>query len=313
MSGITGNIGALPAQADFINVYNSYFSPSTVHCKNTGLVRFFERYLLQKAMSPFKYNLPDSWAKNYFLYILYFWGYIGVLNTNRYGVICQGGGLSGYDVFYQPDKLIVINPLFKGQRVECKIGRNCEVIKLQPDWGGVYDIVSYYADLLAILAEAAGINAINTKLAYVFGSKNKTAAETFKKMFDQIQGGNPAVFIDKTLYNDDGSPAWLYFNQDVKSTYIVSDVLEDMKKVEMMFCEEVGIPTTNIIKKERLITDEANANNFEVRGKILIWLECVRESMAKVNDMFGLNLSVELRPELDGGVEYGNVVNNGNV
>lgn len=307
------DIGGLPVGADYINAYNSRFSPSTVHCRNTALVRYFERYLLEKAISTFEFTIPKNWAKNYFQYILYFWGYIGVINTPKYGVICQGGGLSGYNVFYQPTTLMVTNPLINGA-TEYKIGRDCEIIQLQPDYGGVYDIVSYYADQLALLAEAFAINSINTKVAYVFGAASKNGAETFKKMYDKIQGGDPAVFIDRSLYTDDGSPAWQLFTQNVKQTYIGSDLLEDVKRVEMMFCEEVGIPTANIIKKERLITDEVNANNFEVSGKLKLWLETVKEGIEKVNNMFHVKLDVKLREGLErGDVSNGNTVNFGDV
>ena len=56
---------------DFINVYNAARSPSTVHVKNTRLQRYFRKYLLQKAISVFKWQLPDEWDKDYFLYTFY--------------------------------------------------------------------------------------------------------------------------------------------------------------------------------------------------------------------------------------------------
>ena len=46
---------------EFINSYNSTVSPSTVHIKNTGLARFFKRYLLQEAISVFDWKLPEKW------------------------------------------------------------------------------------------------------------------------------------------------------------------------------------------------------------------------------------------------------------
>ena len=98
---------------DFINNYNSTFSPSTVHVKNTGLARFFKRYLLQEAFSVFKWTLPETWAQNYFLYVLYVIGYIGIIDTDKFGVIPQHGGLGGYDVQYQPRYMLISNPLLR--------------------------------------------------------------------------------------------------------------------------------------------------------------------------------------------------------
>ena len=59
-----------------INLYNAQFSPSTVHVKNTALQRYFRKYLLQKAISVFKWTLPEEWDEDYFKYTLYGMGYI---------------------------------------------------------------------------------------------------------------------------------------------------------------------------------------------------------------------------------------------
>lgn len=298
--------GYIPASYNRINEYNSAFSPSTVHCRNTGLVRYFERYLFQRAMAPIKINIPDEWAENYFQYLLYYWGYVAIINTDKYGVICQGCGIGGYDVFYQPKWVVITNPLLKGT-IRANIGEETTLIKLQPDYGGIYDIVSYYADLMAIVSEAAGFSAINSKLAYVFATNNKSGAETMKKMYDNISSGNVAQFIDKTLFNEDGSPNWIMFNQKVKDTYIVTECLQDLKQIEQMFDEQIGIPSV-INKKERMIQAEANSNNFSTMSNVVLWLESIQKGCEQANEMFGLNMSADWR---EGWSPDGSAINNG--
>ena len=58
-------------------------------------------------------------------------------------------------------------------------------------------------------------------------------------------------------------------------------------------------------KKERMITSEAEANNFEAKSKCELWLECLKESIEKVNKMFNLKISVDWRDN--------NVVSNNDV
>lgn len=298
--------GCIPASYNRINEYNSAFSPSTVHCRNTGLVRYFERYLFQRAMAPIKINIPDEWAENYFQYLLYYWGYVAIINTDKYGVICQGCGIGGYDVFYQPKWVVITNPLLKGT-IRANIGESTTLIKLQPDYGGIYDIVSYYADLMAIVSEAAGFSAINSKLAYVFATNNKAGAETMKKMYDNISSGNVAQFIDKTLFDEDGSPNWIMFNQKVKDTYIVTECLQDLKQIEQMFDEQIGIPSV-INKKERMIQAEANSNNFSTMSNVVLWLESIQKGCEQANEMFGLNMSADWR---EGWSPDGSAIDNG--
>lgn len=289
--------GELPVFYDYINAANSRVDPSTVHVKNTGLNRFFVRYLLQRAMSPLEFRIPDSWDRNYFLYVLYCMGWIGVLNTDKFGVICQHCGLQGYNVYYQPTKIVVSNPLLEGLHT-LEIGREAALIKLQPDFGSIMDLVQFYANMMALTAETAGVNIFNSKLSYAFAAGNKTAAESFKKMMDQVGSGEPAVFYDKNLLNDDGSKAWDTFAQDLRSNYIAGDLLDDMRKWEERFDTEIGIPNANTNKRERLITDEVNANNFETRSRIELWLDTMRKGMDTANELFGLDLSVDWRPEL---------------
>ena len=286
----------LPFYYDYKNAQNSTINPSTVHVRDTGLQRYFARYLLQKTISVFKWDMPKTWSKNYLLYTLYCWGYVAVINTDKFGVIPQQCTLGGFDVFYQPKFATVANPLLRGI-LNPVIGKQCELLRLQPDYGGVMDIVNFYADMLALSAETASTNLLNSKLAYVFASNGKAGAESFKKLYDQIASGEPAAYIDKNLYRDDGTPSWNFFNQNLKQTYIAGDILNDMRLWEMKFDNEIGIPTTNTTKKERLITDEANSAIEESRTKAQLWLDELQESCRKINNMFGIRLWVDWRED----------------
>ena len=278
---------------DYINLYNASRSPSTVHVKNSRLRNYFRKYLMQKAISVFKWQLPDEWDKDYFLYTLYGAGFIAILDTNRYGVICQQCAPGGYNLYYRPSYVIVTNPLLP--TLTLNIDRDCILVKLQPDYSSICDIVGYYADQLALASEAMGVNLVNTKSGIVFGAENKAQAEAYKKMFDNLSEGDPATVIGKNLLNDDGSPAWFPFVASVKESYVTTDILSDMRKIEAMFDTDIGIPNANTDKRERLISDEVNANNVETATRCELWLETVRKEFEKANAMFGLDLSVDWR------------------
>lgn len=278
---------------DYINLYNASRSPSTVHVKNSRLRNYFRKYLMQKAISVFKWNIPDEWDKDYFLYTLYGAGFIAILDTDRYGVICQQCAPGGYNLYYRPSYVIVTNPLLP--TLTLNIDRDCVLVKLQPDYSSICDIVGYYADQLALASEAMGVNLVNTKSGIVFGAESKAQAEAYKKMFDNLSEGDPATVIGKNLLNDDGSPSWFPFVASVKESYVTTDILSDMRKIEAMFDTEVGIPNANTDKRERLISDEVNANNVETATRCELWLETVRKEFEKANDMFNLKLSVDWR------------------
>ena len=261
-------------------------------------------------MSVLKWELPSTWDKDYFLYTLYCWGFLAVLNTNKYGAIPQGCGLQGYNIFYKPTTAVITNPLLQGTK-QLKIDTQCTIIKLQPDYGGIMDIIDYYGDMMALSSETAGINLVNSKLSYVFGAKNKAGAESFKKIYDQLSEGNPVAVYDKELLNSDGTPAWHAFEQNVGNNYIVGEILSDLRKIENMFNTAVGIPNANTDKKERLIQSEVESNNTETSTLCELWLDELKKSVEKANNMFNLSISVDWRSKPGGdNIERDNV-NNG--
>lgn len=293
-----------------INGYNSIVSPSTVHIKNTALARFFKRYLLQEAMSPFKWTLPDNFAENYFKTVLYVWGYISIINTDLYGVIPQHCTLGGYTVQWQPAYAIIANPWLRdGKYQKLIIDDECALLRLEPDYMGLYDLVDFYGDLMALAAETAGVNILNSKLSYVFAAENKAMAESFKKLYDQFASGEPAQFVNKDLFDDQGHLRMEMFTQDVGSSFIADKLLEILRQIRCMFLTAIGIPNANTDKKERLIVDEVNANNFETISNCVQWLEELQKGCRKARDMFGIEISVDWRDELKGGIKDGNSIN----
>lgn len=306
---------APPFYYNYENQATSQVCPSTVHTQNTQLHRFYTRYLLQKALSVFDWTLPEEWDKSYFLYVLYSMGYISILNTDEYGVIPQICGLRDYDIYYRPAYIQVYNPLLRSEGYILRINEECSLVKLQPDYGSIMDLVLYYADLMSLASEAISMNLVNSKLSYVFAGSNQREVNSLKKMFDNIAQGEPAVFIDKELMRDDGKPAWQMFDQNVGNNYIGTDVLNDLQSIECKFATEIGIPNNNFEKKERLIVDEVNSNNVETSTRCELWLDEIRKGLNRANELFGLNLKVDWRYNPTEGVDNNesNINDNRNV
>lgn len=284
-----------PVFMDYKNMVDAQYSPGTVHARDTALVAYFRRYYLQKAMSVFKWKLPDWWQENYFLYTLYTWGFICALNTNKFGVIPQGCSLGEYTVQYTPRTALVTNPLFGSKTYELVIDRDCVVFHLMPDYGGIMDIINYFAEMSALASETASVNLLNSKVSYVFAAANKQGAEAFKKMYDMIASGQPCVVYDKSLQNADGSPAWTPFIQNVGSNYIITDILADQRTLEERFDTLVGLPSANTQKRERLNQDEVNSNNVETAALGELWLDGLKKQCARARDLLGIDIDVDWR------------------
>lgn len=286
----------IPASYDFINLYNAGLRPSTVHTKNTGLYNYYFNHLFIKALSVLNFDgIPETWSMEYFLYVLYGYGFMAIFKTDEYGVIPQNCTLSDtHTIFYQPKRVIVTNPVLP-KSLELEVGRDCELLRLEPDYKGITEIVSLYADMLAIATETSAVNLLNSRASFVFFAQNKATAETYKKMYDTLAGGDPFAVIDKNLLNEDGTRNWDFFAQNVGQNYIVTDVLNDLKTIEDRFNTKIGIPNANTQKRERLITSEVESNDSDTRCLVDVWLDTLNRDLDRINSRYGLNISVSYR------------------
>ena len=238
--------------------------------------------------------MPEEWSDTYVYYTLVLNGFFSVIETDKYGIIPQHCGLWGHDVQYQPTNATISNPLLRGI-LRPRIGEQCAIIKMQPDYGGAWDLIAYYADMMALASETAATDLINCKLAYIFMSKNKAMADSFKKLYQEISSGKPAAFADKNLLNDDGNPLWFQFSQNLKQNYIFGDILEDLIKLETRFDNEIGLNNVNIAKESGVSDSEVQANNTAVQTRSELWLDTMKKGCEMANDLFGLSLKATMR------------------
>lgn len=288
----------LPLNYNQINVAAGSYNPSNVKSFNNKTYEFWERSLFQRACSVLTFKLPKEWqgsVRDFFYYCLFKYGYVSVFETDKLGKVFQPCSLYGFDFFYQPTEAIISNPLYNDR---LKIGEECELIKLTPDYKGVWDIISYYAEKLSLLDNAINMSLINNKFAFLIGARNKTAGEALKKMLDKVNRGEPAVIYDMKLLNDpqDKAEPWQFLERkNLKESYLTSDQLMDFQTILNNFDTEIGIPVLPYQKKERMVTSEAESKIIDATSRSVVWFDSLTSSLEKVNDMFNLGLDVSLR------------------
>lgn len=292
----------IPMDFEGLNQYSSMRSVAG-RVQNDLNTQFYMRALWQRAIAGTKFRLPKSWrrAKRYFKNVLFSLGYIGVIDTPKYGVIPQICGFSGYGLFLQPTTMLVNQPLIQ---FEGTIGENCEIVHLCGDFRGIWDIVEHYAIRLSVAITSVDCALINERVSLLAAGKNKAASETLKYLFERISAGEPfSVYDQKTLKTDgltDDDPIWT-FSQDVASQYVSDKLLADIDTILMQFDKEIGIAAVGE-KKERMLTDEIAMQNEDACARSSTWFENLSDSFDLVNELFPeLNLSFTMKY---GGVSY---------
>lgn len=290
----SGNSFNPPWTADQISAINSSYNPACVKVDSYTL-NYFRRDLMQRMMYFIEWhNLPDHWDKDYLNFSLV-GGFCGVIDGDQFGIIPQWGTLSGWGIYCQPTRLSVLNRFF--QKPLLLIGKECEILRLTPDWCGLWDIVDFYAVKLALISRDFDMSAIQSTVSWAVAAKNKAASITIKAMFDKAQAGEPLVVFDKSqlLENDEeNEEPWQTFSRDVHESMIFSECLDAMESIYHQFYTVVGIPYATS-KKERTLSTEAEATLGGTRSRVTGFYDTLSRSCDRVNNMFNLNISVSLR------------------
>lgn len=291
-----------PLNYEQINVIEGTYTPSMVKSFNNKTYAFWERALFQRAASVLKFTLPDTWqgnVKDFFTYCLFRYGYIAISEDSEHGKYFQPCTLTGYNFYYQPTNALISNPQLQA---DLKIGTDCELLKLTPDYLGVWDIISYYAEKLSVLDNAINMSLINSKFAFLIAARNKAAAAALKKIFDKLNSGEPAVFFDKALLNDqtDKAEPWQFLERkNLKESYLTTSQLQDFQTILNNFDTEIGIPTVPYQKKERMVTSEAESKIIDATSRSLVWYETLKSCINVINEHYDIGLDVELRYNTD--------------
>lgn len=248
---------------------------------------------------------PYTWDIDALKYQLFLCGFSVVFESKTYGVVPQPGTVTGFGLQYQPTGAMINSPYFQFTR-PLQIGRECELIKLTPDYTGIFDIVAKYATELREIDISLKAAARNARLGYAMVADSDKTARSLRAVREKVLNGDDVIIDEKlTKKRPDGSYdlPWYLFARDVKQSYIVNDLLEARRDILVDFYREIGVRMLDN-KKERMITGEVNAQQAETFIRSEVWAETLKESVNKVNDMYGLRLEITInKPDYTGAEE----------
>lgn len=288
----------IPMNYQNINIVYGGYQPNDIQL-NSSSVDYWERVLFQRACYSIVLDMGDEFenrAKNFLIYCLFKYGYVPIWNDSKYGLVFNPSGLKGYNIYYQPTTCVVSNPEFKSTKY-LEIGKDCELIQLTPDYRGIWDTITYYANKMAILDPAIDVAITNSKIPFILYGKTKSARETLKKLVDKINQGFSSIFVDSRIADDSNgqSPIEMIDRPHLKETYITDKILQDRMTLMQEFDREIGISTVPYQKRERMIEYEASSAIEESQARVTIWVECLNQSLKRVNEKYGTNFSAERR------------------
>ena len=242
----------------------NYFQlqPAEVKGAINSETAYYEWALMWLVYYRYVLNIPEHIALNYFRFWLFHYGSIGLVYTNKFGWIAGNYGVSEIDLYYQPRQLTFANPFLDDVKVGI-VGINACIIRLFDDYSGFMPVIRRTAQKLASCDKAMDVNLMTSSMGKLLGAPNKKLANTLEEALGDLTIGKPYVVMNGSDLEA------INVNQLVSElgSELIADKVQELKRSYVNeFLTYIGINNANLNKKERLNSDEVNANNDEIKA-----------------------------------------------
>lgn len=130
------------------------------------------------------------------------------------------------------------------------------------------------------------VNAQKTPVLILVDDKQRL---TLKNIYSQYEGNEPVIFGNSTINPN------LFTVLKTDAPFVADKLMLYKHNILNECLTFLGINNANTDKKERLITDEAQANNQVISASADAMLATRQQAAEQINKMFGLNITVQLR------------------
>lgn len=150
--------------------------------------------------------------------------------------------------------------------------------------------VEMFSKRLYNLDRAIDVNA-NAQKTPVLIQCDESQRLTMKNLYKQYEGNEPFIFGSKGL---DANGLKVL---QTGAPYVADKLYELKTQIWNEALTYLGISNINVVKKERMITDEVTRNQGGTVASRYSRLENRRQACKQINEMFGLNIWVDYRED----------------
>ena len=150
--------------------------------------------------------------------------------------------------------------------------------------------VEMFSKRLYNLDRAIDVNA-NAQKTPVLIQCNESQRMTMKNLYKQYEGNEPFIFASKGL---DANGLKVL---QTGAPYVADKLYELKTQIWNEALTYLGISNINVVKKERMITDEVTQNQGGTVASRYSRLESRRQACKQINEMFGLDIWVDYRED----------------
>lgn len=272
---------------------------SVAQMANNMTFSYYYYKLMLIARSLFKWeNLPNNmderWIEKYLFTsgkcIFYKdpnMGFMVAGLAQQGGVNCYGDPTSVYPV--------AENYVYEGEKLIN--GENCYVIRNNDLMFPIFPIVRHYSYKLTNIDRAIDVNIESVKVPTIIRCSDKQKL-SLKNAINQRRDNEPVIWTD-----DSANIGEMITTLDLNPPMVFKDLQTQKHMILNEVFTDFGINNANMDKRERMVANEVEANNEQVKASEDVMLKVREEACKEINRIFGLNISVKRR-ELDQIPEY---------
>jgi hypothetical protein len=179
-------------------------------------------------------------------------------------------------------------------------GEDCYIIRNNDLRLPEFSVVRYYAYKLTNIDRAIDVNIEAQKTPTIITCTDKQRL-SLKQAINQRKDNEPVIYADNSFDKD------MITTLDLNTPMVFKDLQLQKHMVLNEFFTDIGVNNANMDKKERMVANEVEANNEQVKACEDVLLRSREEACKRINQIFGLNISVKRR-ELDQVPEYKDII-----
>lgn len=251
-------------------------------------------------------NLPETVNQRYLETLLLLSGKAAFTKIDDKFYVVNGNWGGEPNCYYQPTLWTMANPILgsKQLRIRQKDGTedvegldailigNSDVDLLRDNCkiGGLYGLIYQTAGLLADNISSLNVAQINGRVAVLYTADSEAEAYTGEKVLQDIYAGKPYRILEQNVLEKIGvSPIAATGQSNTLMTLI-----EAHQYILAQFFNEIGVGGNWNMKRERINTAETELMTDSLDINIQSMLKCREEAVEKINQLYGLNVSVKL-------------------
>lgn len=268
---------------------SSYLEPGKKNDPKQKLGEQHVLYMLNRTQAMFDYKrLPETIPARNLELMLQMNGNIFFTNAPGDYYVFTGGLGGEPDVYYEPTIYTVANPALNFSK-NLVIDEDGVLIRSDSLGVGLMPLFQKYAALLSENELTMRIADINNRIMFLLTAADDRTKASAEKFMEDVKDGKLSIISDNAFIE-----SLKLLPAATQNSVRLTDLIEFEQYLRAGWFNDLGINSNYNMKRESISPDEAQLNDDALLPLIDDMLEQRRIGIEKVNNMYGLDIEVNL-------------------